>query len=164
MTRLESILCALGIGVLVIAPTSVVRGAPAHASVPVTEGESLSLTAESLEVDIERGTAVLKGNVQAKMGELELACPRIDLRYDGLTALRFARGTGGIRASYRDIVAKAETLELDSTKGYLALFGGVQLARGRGWVHADQALVNLSTHRISLKGVTGSIPIEMPAR
>ncbi len=143
---------------------SLVREVPAQGPLGTIGGEVLDVTAEKLEVDVDRGTATLNGKVHAKLGELQVDCPRVEVRYDSAPNVRFARGTGGVRAAFRDIVAKAQTVEVDVTKRQLALSGGVQLARGRGWVHADRALIDLSSRKVSLQEVTGSIPVEPPAR
>jgi lipopolysaccharide export system protein LptA len=143
---------------------SLVRGAPAQGPLGVIGGEALDVMAEKLDVDVDRGTATLNGKVRARLGELLVECPKVDIRYDSAPNVRFARGTGGVRAAFRDIVAKAETVEVDVAKRQLALSGGVQLTRGRGWVKADRARIDLATRRVSLEEVTGSIPVEPPAR
>ena len=143
---------------------SLVRGAPAQGPLGVVGGEALDIMAEKLDVDVDRGTATLNGKVRAKLGELLVECPKVDIRYDSAPNVRFAKGTGGVRAAFRDIVAKAEAVEVDVAKRQLLLSGGVQLTRGRGWVKADRALIDLATRKVSLQAVTGSIPVEPPAR
>ena len=143
---------------------SLVRGAPAQGPLGVIGGEALDVMAEKLDVDVDRGTATLNGKVRAKLGELLVECPKVDIRYDSAPNVRFAKGTGGVRAAFRDIVAKAEAVEVDVAKRQLLLSGGVQLTRGRGWVKADRALIDLATRKVSLQAVTGSIPVEPPAR
>ena len=143
---------------------SLVRGAPAQGPLGVIGGEALDVMAEKLDVDVDRGTATLNGKVRAKLGELLVECPKVDIRYDSAPNVRFAKGTGGVRAAFRDIVAKAEAVEVDVAKRQLLLTGGVQLTRGRGWVKADRALIDLATRKVSLQAVTGSIPVEPPAR
>ncbi len=143
---------------------SAVRVAPAQGPLGVIGGEALDVMAEKLDVDVDRGTATLNGKVRAKLGELQVECPTVDIRYDTAPNVRYAKGTKGVRAAFRDIVAKAETVEVDVAKRQLLLSGGVQLTRGRGWVKADRALIDLATHKVSLQEVTGSIPVEPPAR
>jgi lipopolysaccharide export system protein LptA len=143
---------------------SLVRGAPAQGPLGVIGGEVLDVMAEKLEIDVDRGTATMNGKVRARLGELQVECPKVEIRYDSAPNVRFARGTGGVRAVFRDIIAKAEKVDVDVTKRQLALSGGVQLTRGRGWVRADRALIDLTTHKVSFQEVTGSIPVEPPAR
>src|SRR6185503_5523356 len=62
-------------------------------------GESLDVQANKLDVDIEKGTAVLEGDVTVAMGELRVQCPKVELRYDQAPQVRWARGSGGVTAS-----------------------------------------------------------------
>jgi lipopolysaccharide export system protein LptA len=128
------------------------------------EGETLDVKAELLDVDIVRGRAVLSGAVNAKLGELEVLCPRIDIRYDEVPKVRWAKGSGGVKARLKGIEATAETVELDVAQRAVKLAGSVRLTRGRGWVEADRASIDIATRKVTLHEVKGSIPVERPAR
>ncbi len=147
-------------GVLV----STVQGAPAQGPLGVMGGQTLEVVAEKLEVDVDRGTALLTGRVQAKLGEVQVECPKVEVRYDSAPNVKFARGTGGIKAVFRDITAKAQNVEVDVAKRQMTLSGGVELARGRGWVRAERATIDLSSHKVSFDTVSGSIPVQPPSR
>ena len=54
----------------------------------VVAGETLDVKADKLDVDIVKGTAVLEGGVRAKMGELEVLCPKVEIRYDKTPKMR----------------------------------------------------------------------------
>jgi lipopolysaccharide export system protein LptA len=103
---------------------------------------------------------LLEGNVRARLGELELSCPRIEVRYDAAHRVRSARAFGGVRAKHRDAVATASSAEIDAGKRFVELSGSVRLSQGAGWVTAERATIDLRTRRISLSRVEGSIPIE----
>jgi hypothetical protein len=107
---------------------------------------------------------VLEGSVRAKMGELEVLCPKVDIRYDEAPKVRWARGSGGIKARMKGIEAAASSVEVDVARRTVKLGGGVRLSRGRGWVQADTASIDLSTRKVTLHDVKGSIPVEPPAR
>ncbi len=142
-------------------------GAPrsAHA-VPLAEvaGEALDVTADRLEVDVAEGTAALEGNVRAAMGDLEVFSPKIEIRYDEAPRVKWARGSGGVRAKLKGIEATAHSVELDVVKRTVTLRGGVRLTRGKGWVKASKASIDLSTRKVTLHEVKGSIPVEPPKR
>lgn len=127
-------------------------------------GQALDITAQKLEVDVEGGTAVLVGDVRATLGDLVVVCPRVELRYDTAPEVRWARGSGGVQATFKDIDARAQVVEVDVVKRKLMLAGGVQLKRGRGWVRAETATIDLKTRHVSLQNVKGSIPVETPDR
>jgi lipopolysaccharide transport protein LptA len=155
------IVALLGLSVSAFAAT----GSPAPQQDPfVVAGETLDVKADKLDVDIQKGVAVLEGGVHAKMGELEVLCPKVDIRYDEAPKVRWARGSGGIKARLKGIEAAASSVEVDVARRTVKLAGGVRLTRGRGWVQADSATIDISTRKVTLQDVKGSIPVEPPAR
>lgn len=130
----------------------------------VIAGENLDLTADKLDVDVEKGTALLVGNVKAKFGELSVECAKVEMKYDGAPKVHWAKGSGGVKATYRDIQARAQGLDIDVAKQSVTLSGGVHLSRGRGWITAERATLDLATRKVSLEEVKGSIPVETPPR
>jgi lipopolysaccharide transport protein LptA len=130
----------------------------------VVEGETLDIRAEKLDVDIDKGTAVLEGKVEARMGDLSVFCPKVEIRYDGAPRVRWAKGSGGVRAKVKGIDATASSVIVDLAKREVRLSGSVRLSRGKGWVEAGKARIDLSTRKVTLEEVKGSIPVEPPAR
>lgn len=142
-----------------------VPGTPARADpLGVIAGETLDVTADTLNVDVDKGTAVLQGDVRAKLGNLVVLCPKVEVRYDKAPRVRWARGTGGVTARVKGIEAKASVVEVDVARRRVKLSGGVRLTRGRGWLRAQYATIDIATRKVSLRGVKGSIPVEAPAR
>jgi lipopolysaccharide export system protein LptA len=140
-------------------------GEPARANpLGTVANEVLDVTAQRLDVDIERGQAVLEGDVRASLGDLQVQCPKVEMRYDEAPTVKWVRGTGGVHATLRDIEATAQLVEVDVGRRQVKLTGGVELRRGRTWVHADSAVIELVTRRVSLHAVKGSIPVQAPAR
>jgi lipopolysaccharide transport protein LptA len=138
---------------------------PAHADpLAVVEGQSLDVRADRLEVDIAKGTAVLQGNVHAVLGELEVECGKIDVRYDEAPVVRYARGSDAVTVRMKGIEAKAAALEVDVARRSVRLQGGVKVSRGRGWVTADAAQIDMATRHVTLDSVKGSIPVQAPSR
>ena len=130
----------------------------------VVAGQSLDVRADHLDVDIAKGTAVLQGNVRAVLGELEVECSKIDVRYDEAPVVRYARGSGEVTVRLKGIEAKAAALEVDVARRSVRLQGGVRVSRGRGWVTADAAQIDIATRHVTLDDVKGSIPVQAPAR
>src|SRR5437899_403714 len=125
-------------------------------------GDALDLTADKLEVDLPAGTAILTGHVTLVRGALRVDCPRIDVRYDEAPHVTWAKGSGGVSADIRGVHAEAPEVELDLTKHVLELRGGVRLTRGQGWLNADKATIEISTAKVTLKDVKGSLPVALP--
>jgi lipopolysaccharide export system protein LptA len=122
-------------------------------------GETVSLQAERLDIDVLAGEATLTGKVTLAKGDLTVNCPKIELRFDHAPHVTWARGSGGVTADVRGVHAEAPTVEFDLTKQILDLRGGVKLTRGQGWLAADSARIEIATAKVSLVQVKGSIPV-----
>lgn len=126
-------------------------------------GEALQMAADHVELDIEAKSATLTGHVRLEKGAVIVRCPRVDVRYDEIPHVTWAKGTGGISAEVRGVKAEAPEVELDVAGQRLELRGGVRLARGEGWISAEQATIQLATGKVTLTGVKGSLPVDDPA-
>jgi lipopolysaccharide export system protein LptA len=131
----------------------------ARAEILGVGGDSVSLQADRVDVDVMAGDATLTGNVTLTKGDVTVSCPRIDVRFDQGARLLWARGSGGVNADVRGVHAEAPAVEVDFARQVLDLRGGVKLARGQGWMTADSARMELSTGKVSLSQVKGSIPV-----
>jgi lipopolysaccharide export system protein LptA len=123
-------------------------------------GEPLAMTADHLELDLEAKTAVLTGHVKLGKGGLSVACPRVDVRYDQVPHVTWAKGTGGVSAEVKGIKAEAPEVELDLQSQVLELRGGVRLSRGEGWISAERASIQIATGKVSMTDVKGAIPVK----
>lgn len=138
----------------------------ASSSAPLVQigAEVLDVSAKHLDVDLSKGAARLEGEVRVKLGELDLSCDRVDIKYDDAPMVRWARGSGNVRASIRGITATAQSLEVEIPERRAGLVGNVRISRGRGWIQAEHASIDLPTGRITLDEIRGSIPIEAKAK
>lgn len=153
------------IAVALLSPFGLSGTERAHADpLAVVEGQSLDVRADHLDVDIAKGTAVLQGNVHAVLGELEVECGKIDVRYDEAPVVRYARGSNDVTVRLKGIEAKAAALEVDVARRSVRLQGGVKVSRGRGWVTAEAAQIDIATRHVTLDAVKGSIPVQAPSR
>jgi lipopolysaccharide export system protein LptA len=148
-----ALLCAIE---AVAAPVSEAAGEPP--SLLQVDG-NLAVQADRLEVNLLAGEAVLTGNVTLSKGDLKVACPRIDLKFDSTPHVVWARGSGGVTADVRGVHAEGPEAELDLPKQVLDLRGGVRLARGQGWLQAEQARIEIGTGKVTASQVKGSIPV-----
>jgi lipopolysaccharide export system protein LptA len=153
---------ALPFAAAALAYVAPVGGAAAESPTPtilaVADG-ALAVQADKLEVDVVSGEATLTGNVTLLKGDLKVTCPRIDLKFDSTPHVVWARGSGGVTAEVRGVHAEGPEAELDLTKQLLDLRGGVRLARGTGWLQADQARIDIATGKVTATQVKGSIPV-----
>ncbi len=125
-------------------------------------GDALSLQADQLDIDVSAGDAVLTGNVTLSKGDLKVSCPRIELKFDPSPHVKWARGSGGVAADVRGVHAEAPDVELDLAKQVLELRGGVRLTRGQGWLQADRATIDVSSGKVTMSQVKGSVPVPPP--
>lgn len=140
------------------------EGPVAHAEpLAVIGGEALDIATDRLEIDVEGGRAELDGNVTLRLGELDVRCPHMELKYDRSPQVSWARGSGGVKARFKGIEATAARVEFEASSRTVSFQGDVRLSRGRGWVTAGHATVDLDTGKVTLKEVKGSIPVD-PAR
>ena len=146
---------------LVAALLTVLTPAAADPVLAVGDG-ALQVQADVLEVDVTTGQATLTGNVTLVRGDLKVACPRIELKFDATPHVTWAKGSGGVSADLRGVHAEGPEAELNLAKQVLDLHGGVRLARGAGWIQAEQARIDLATAKVTASQVKGSIPV--PAR
>jgi lipopolysaccharide export system protein LptA len=162
-TRHRTGLAALGLALM--ATVLLERPVPANAGpLGVIEGQKLDIGADKLDVDIQKGTAILEGHVAATLGDMHVDCARIELKYDEAPNVRWARGSGGVTAKLKGIEATAAQFEVDVAHRSIKLSGGVKLSRGRGWITADSAAIDINTRKVTLEDVKGSIPVQAAER
>jgi lipopolysaccharide export system protein LptA len=151
----------LGLPLLVAGLAVGATFAPASSADPILAvGDgALEVQADNLEVDVATGNAILTGKVTLTKGELKVSCPRIELKFDATPHVKWARGSGGVTADLRGVHAEGPEAELDLAKQVLDLRGGVRLARGAGWLQAEQARIDLATAKVTASQVKGSIPV-----
>lgn len=122
-------------------------------------GDALEMSADRLEIDVEARTAVLSGSVSLTKGAMAVRCPRVDLRYDHVPHVTWAKGSGGVVAEVKGVRGEAPEVELDLVKQTLDLRGGVKLTHGGGWLTAERATIHIATAKVTLTEVKGSVPV-----
>ncbi len=137
------------------------REAEAEPLLDVGKGD-VSVQAEKLELDVATGSAILTGQVVLSKGDLNVRCPRVELKFDASPHLNWAKGSGGVVADVRGVHGEAPEVELDLKKQVLELRGGVKLSRGQGWIQADKATIELASGKVTATQVKGSIPVPKP--
>jgi lipopolysaccharide export system protein LptA len=129
---------------------------------PAAGDEPLRMSADRLELDVEARTALLTGNVKLARGAVTLGCPRVDVRYDQVPHVVWAKGSGGVVAEVKGVRAEAPEVEVDLAAKTLELRGGVRLTRGEGWITAERATIHMATAKVTMSDVKGSIPLPKP--
>ena len=113
----------------------------------------VEVTADSLSVTEEEGSALFTGNVVIVQGELRLAAPRVLVVYDE-AGDRIARmeATGGVTLVSGEDAAEAERADYDPDAGTILMMGQVLLTQGRNAISAERMSVDLDGGTAEMSG------------
>jgi lipopolysaccharide export system protein LptA len=117
----------------------------------------VEVTADSLSVSQQDGTAIFTGNVVIIQGEMRLAAPRVLVVYaeasEGQEA-RIARleATGGVTLVSGPDAAESERADYDVDDGRVIMTGNVLLTQGASALTSDLMRVNLEDGTAQMDG------------
>lgn len=113
----------------------------------------VEVTAESLSVDQDTGTAVFSGNVVIGQGDLRISAAEVRIVY-GAEAGTISRliASGGVTFVTATEAAEAQDADYDIANGTLTLTGNVLLTQGASAIAADRMVVNLSGGTAQMDG------------
>lgn len=119
----------------------------------VDTSAAIEVTAESLAVDQETGTAVFTGDVIIAQGDLRLSAGRVEVVYAASNS-EIARlvATEGVTFVTADEAAEAQTADYDITTGLLTLTGDVLLTQGASAISAQRMIVNVTDGTAQMDG------------
>ena len=119
----------------------------------VDSSAAIEVTADSLSVDQETGTAVFTGNVIVGQGELKLSAARLEVIYDdeGGEISRLL-ASGGVTFVTAEDAAEAQTADYDVATGMLKLNGDVLLTQGASAISAERMVLNVQTGTATMEG------------
>ncbi|MCG3268500.1 lipopolysaccharide transport periplasmic protein LptA [Yoonia sp. I 8.24] len=119
----------------------------------VDTSAAIEVTADSLAVDQENGTAQFTGNVIIGQGDLRLSAAAVEVVY-GTENSEIAQliATGGVTFVTAAEAAEAQSAEYDITTGLLTLTGDVLLTQGASAISAQSMIVNVETGTASMEG------------
>ncbi len=148
MNRLIAICLALTLATPALAQTNInLGGISADPTAPV------EVSADSLSVDQDSGTAVFDGNVLIGQGDLRLSAGRVEVIYSDATGdIALLKAAGGVTFVTATEAAEAQTADYDLTAGTLVLSGEVLLTQGASALSADEMRINLNTGNAQMTG------------
>ncbi|WP_370399580.1 lipopolysaccharide transport periplasmic protein LptA [Sulfitobacter sp. JB4-11] len=116
-------------------------------------GQPVEVTADSLEVDQDTGTAIFTGNVVIGQGEMRLSAARVLVVYraenKGIARLE---ATGGVTLVSGPDAAEAERADYNIDDGTIVMTGNVLLAQGASALSADRMSVRLADGTAQMSG------------
>lgn len=139
MIRILALVLAILVPFAAYAQTSIaLGGVNAYPDAPV------EVTADSLTVDQDSGSAVFSGNVLIGQGDLRLSAAQVQVFYDEASGeiARFV-ASGGVTLATETEAAEAQDADYDLTSGTLVMSGDVLLTQGASALSAERMTVNL---------------------
>jgi lipopolysaccharide export system protein LptA len=139
VTRILALVLAILVPFTAHAQTSIaLSGVSADPDAPV------EVTADSLTVDQDSGSAVFSGNVLIGQGDLRLSAAQVQVFYDEASGeiARFV-ASGGVTLATATEAAEAQDADYDLTAGTLVMTGDVLLTQGASALSAERMTVNL---------------------
>ncbi|MCZ4353376.1 lipopolysaccharide transport periplasmic protein LptA [Roseovarius aestuarii] len=121
----------------------------------VSQDSSLpvEVTADSLDVDQNDGTAIFSGNVLIGQGEMRLSAPRVTVVYlkdnSGIDRLQ---ATGGVTLVSGEDAAEASQADYNVQTGMIDMQGDVLLVQGRSALTAEKMIVDTKAGTARMSG------------
>lgn len=113
----------------------------------------IEVQADSLSVDQETGNARFEGSVVITQGEMQFTAPLVDVAYtENQDGISKLTGTGGVRILSGKDTAKADNAVYDVDTGLIHMKGNVALAQGRNTITAQRMTVNTNNSTAELHG------------
>lgn len=113
----------------------------------------VEVSADSLSVDQENGTAVFDGNVVIGQGEMRLAAGRVLVVYaEDQSRIRRLEASGGVTLVTGPDAAEAERADYDIDAGTVVMSGDVLLTQGTNALTSDSMTVDLKTGSAEMQG------------
>jgi len=116
----------------------------------------VEITADSLDVNQEDGTATFEGSVIIGQGDMRLAADKVVVEYgpgaDGANEIKRLRASGGVTLVSNTEQAEADSAVYTLASAQVVLSGAVLVTQGPTALSGDRLVVNLSTGAGKVEG------------
>lgn len=114
---------------------------------------AIEVSADSLSVDQDLGTAIFSGNVVIGQGDLRLSAGRVEVIYSEETGdiARLIASENVLFVTDTD-AAEAQNAEYNVVTGILTLTGNVMLTQGASAISAEAMILNLNSGTATMEG------------
>ncbi len=145
---------ALGLTLSLTAALALAQGANvAFGSIKADPTLPVEVTADTLDVNQEDGSAEFKGNVLVGQGEMRLSAQRVLVIYDdNQSGIERLEATGGVVLVNGPDAAEADRADYTIDDGVIVMSGNVLLTQGANALSANQMTVNLTTGTAQMTG------------
>lgn len=141
-------------GLLLLPVASLAQGASvAFGGIRQDTSQPVEVSADTLSVDQETGTAIFTGNVVIGQGEMRLAASRVLVVYnEDQSRIQRLEATGGVTLVSGQDAAEAARADYDIDSGLVVMSGDVLLTQGGNALTSEQMTVNLKTGSAQMQG------------
>ena len=127
------------------------------AGLKVGANSTVEISADSLSIDQDTGTAVFSGNVIVGIEEMRLSAERVEVVYQtgtegGTGAISGLVASGSVVFSNGVEAAEADFAELDLEAGEIVMTGNVILTQGQNALSGEKLRINLNTGTAFIEG------------
>lgn len=148
MTRILALALALAAAQPATAQTNINLG-----GIRADSTAAVEVTAETLSVDQDSGTAVFSGNVIIGQGDMRISAENVRVVYSDATGdIAQLLAIGGVTFVTATEAAQAQTADYNLATGIMILSGDVLLTQGASALTAEQMTVDLETGQAQLSG------------
>jgi lipopolysaccharide export system protein LptA len=113
----------------------------------------VEVSADSLSVSQNDGSALFTGNVIIGQGEMRLSAPRVLVFYtENQSGVERLEATGGVTLVNGDQAAEADTAEYEVNRGTIRMVGNVLLTQGANTLVSDSMDVDLEAGTALMNG------------
>lgn len=113
----------------------------------------VEVTADSLSINQNDGTALYSGNVVIVQGDMRLAAPRVLVVYsESQGRIDRLEATGGVTLVSGEEAAEANRADYDIEGGNVTMSGNVLLTQGPNALTSERMVVNLNTGSAKMSG------------
>ncbi len=149
---LRSLAVALCLALLPV--TMAAQGAQiAFGDVEQDPSQPVEVTAETLSVDQDDGTAIFTGDVLIVQGEMRLSAPRVEVFYDQAgSRIQRLKASGGVTLVSGEDSAEAATADYAVESGTIFMQGDVLLVQGQSAITADRMTVDTRDGTARMEG------------
>jgi lipopolysaccharide export system protein LptA len=141
-------------------------GAKAHSQDKDTAAplaNTAEISADKLQVQSDKRSAVFEGNVRASFGTFRVSCAKMSLKYTDSGEVDRLKAEGSVKVTAKDATAESKTAELDSGRGVLILTGSPVITKGPHHLEGSRIEVTLATGRVDVMDARGTFRLSTGA-
>ncbi len=139
---------AVCVGVSAFAQTAVDLG-----GITVDQGAPVEVSADTLNVDQQAGTAVFSGNVLIGQGDLRVSAANVEVVYaEDSGDINRLIASGGVTFVTETEAAEAQNADYNLADGTLTLTGSVLLTQGPSAISAEKMVINVADGTAVMEG------------